>query len=153
MTRIPWWRTTQKKPQIRAKQAISENPYAFSSELKALSYLTKAGCASTPSLLSHKETKQSDEEWVPGGYKLYILMEKLPGCAPEPSFFSGQMPLFERDMLRSAFKTSWLETVRCGVVHGDQGIRNLIWDKDSNKWWVPSWCSHYQRNFFDMKDF
>lgn len=104
-----------------------------------MSRLTEAGCSRTPALLSHKVEKQSYEEWVPGGYKLYILMAELPGCAPEVLYFSGQMPLQERDSLRRAFKASWLETVQCGLRHTDKGIRNLIWDREGNKWYVPTY--------------
>jgi hypothetical protein len=29
------------------------------------------------------------------------------------------------------------ETVRCGILHADGAIRNLVWDKEADKWWVP----------------
>ncbi|RAH71409.1 uncharacterized protein BO66DRAFT_390964 [Aspergillus aculeatinus CBS 121060] len=105
---IPWWKTATKRPETRAKQASSEIPRAFSSEIEALSHLMKAGCSSTPSLLSWKKEQQAIDEWVPGGYKLSILMERLPGSNPGDSLFSGQMPRDERDSLRKAFKAAWL---------------------------------------------
>ncbi|PYI35703.1 hypothetical protein BP00DRAFT_483899 [Aspergillus indologenus CBS 114.80] len=115
---IPWWRTATKKPEVRAKQATSETPRAFSSEIEALSHLTKSGCSS---------------------YKLSILMEKLPGSDPGDSLFSGQMPRDERDSLRKAFKEAWLETVRCGVIHGDGSINNLLWDSESERCYLVDW--------------
>ncbi|KAJ5591445.1 uncharacterized protein N7459_001814 [Penicillium hispanicum] len=136
---IPWLKTTRKRSDFRAKQAVSEIPTNFSSEIEALSCLTKARCSSTPSLFSYKVDKQSHEEWVPGGYKLYILMEKLSGSDPSALFFSGQMSLAERDRLRSAFKAAWLETVRSGVVHTDDAMRNLIWDSEGNKCYLVDW--------------
>ncbi|KAJ5113060.1 hypothetical protein N7456_001594 [Penicillium angulare] len=95
---------------IRPGQAV-EAPHNFSSEIEALSLLTKAGCSCTPSLYDWKKDKQTDQEPVPRGYKLFILMELLPGIMPEDLFFSEDSEdgaREERDELRSAFKKSWL---------------------------------------------
>jgi hypothetical protein len=108
MARIPWFKTARKTPEVRAELATSEFPSTWNSEIEALSHLTKARCSSSPSLLAWKADKQSYDEWVPGGYKLSISMEKLPGSDPSESFFSSQMPLVERDCLRMAFKAAWL---------------------------------------------
>ena len=108
MARIPWFKTVMKRPDIRAQQAIIDSPPSFNSEIEALSFLTKTRCSSTPFLLSWKEEKQTYNEWVPGGYKLSILMEKLPGSDPSGLFFSGEMCRHERDCLRKAFKEAWL---------------------------------------------
>lgn len=29
------------------------------------------------------------------------------------------------------------ETVRCGILHADGAIRNLLPDEEADKWWVP----------------
>jgi hypothetical protein len=44
--------------------------------------LTKAKCEYTPKLLSLLRAKQDDSMWIPGGWLVYILMEKLPGTPP-----------------------------------------------------------------------
>ncbi|GIJ99439.1 hypothetical protein Aspvir_001571 [Aspergillus viridinutans] len=105
---IPWFKTARKRPEVRAEQATLEFPSSWNSEIEALSHLTKARCSSTPSLFAWKADTQTHNEWVPGGYKLSILMEKLPGSDPSDLFITSQMPLVERDRLRMAFKAAWL---------------------------------------------
>ncbi|KAJ5710893.1 hypothetical protein N7488_005049 [Penicillium malachiteum] len=89
-----------------------------------------------------QKDQQTWDELVPGGYKLFILMEKLPG-SPDAAdlFFTAKRrdSRLERDDLRKAFKAAWLETVRCGVVHTDDAIRNLIWDKENKKCYIVDW--------------
>jgi hypothetical protein len=75
-------------------------------EVSALDYLTKAGCSSTPKLFAWKHETQGDDDWVPGGYIDYILMEKLPG--ETPGYWSGRMSRAERDQLRESFKKAWM---------------------------------------------
>ena len=98
--------TATEKPSIRAKQATSEMIVQSKMEVEALSILTNAGCSSTPALFSWVQKQQDSDLWVPGGYILYILMEKLPGVNPAPIF--RHMDRQERDDLRAAFKTAWL---------------------------------------------
>lgn len=79
-------------------------------EITALERLTAAKCPYTPKLLSTKRTKQNDTMWVPGGYLIYILMERLPG-RPITAFFDSDgkrpaMTLSQRDEVRKAFKTA-----------------------------------------------
>lgn len=109
-SRIPDYSEATYLANICPEQAV-EAPHNFSSEIEALSLLTKAGCSCTPSLYDWKKDKQTDQEPVPGGYKLFILMELLPGIMPEDLFFSEDSEdgaREERDELRSAFKKSWL---------------------------------------------
>ena len=108
IARIPWFKTASKRPDVRAKQAVREMPSSFNREIEALCHLTKKQCSSTPKLFSWKADEQTDKEWVPGGYKLSILMEKLPGSDPSDLFLTGQMPIHERNSLRKAFKEAWL---------------------------------------------
>lgn len=76
-------------------------------EIDALEYLTNARCSSTPALLAAKHETQGEEDWVPGGFVDFILMERLPGT--EPPYWSGSsMDRPERDRLREAFKKAWL---------------------------------------------
>ncbi|KAJ5728893.1 uncharacterized protein N7483_003401 [Penicillium malachiteum] len=108
ITGIPWYGTSQEIPDVRAKQAIREVPGNFKSEIDALTLLTNEGCSSTPALIDWMAEEQAYDEWVPGGYKLSILMENPPGSDPEDLWFSSQMPIDERHRLRSAFKKAWL---------------------------------------------
>lgn len=108
MARIPWFKTATKRPDIRAKQAIRQIPSSFNREIEALHHLTQQQCSSTPGLFPWKADEQTDKEWVPGGYKLSILMERLPGFDPSDSFLTGQMSIQERHCLREAFKAAWL---------------------------------------------
>ncbi|KAJ6032238.1 hypothetical protein N7540_002970 [Penicillium herquei] len=102
---------TRKHPETRAKQSTSELPPTFDLEIEALPKLTKAGCSSTPALLSSKKDQQTWEELVPGGFKVFILMEKLPGSSDVADLFftpKQSESRLERDNLRKAFKAAWL---------------------------------------------
>src|SRR5438105_11026390 len=49
-------------------------------ELEVLKTLTAAGCSCTPKLLAFKWATQDQETMpVPGGYMIFLLMEKVPG--------------------------------------------------------------------------
>ncbi|PYH41019.1 uncharacterized protein BP01DRAFT_306816 [Aspergillus saccharolyticus JOP 1030-1] len=141
---IPWYKTAGELPDARAKQAISETPSVFDSEIEALATLTSRGCSSIPSLLSWKKERQSINEGVPGGYKLSILMQRVPGIDLDPGHpvYLVQMSREERELLRKAFKAAWLETVRCGIVnvtHVDESIGNILWDKEDQKCHLIDW--------------
>jgi hypothetical protein len=105
-TRIPYFNTAFKSRQARARQADPEMRSTSQREVSALDYLTKAGCSSTPKLFAWKHETQGDDDWVPGGYIDYILMEKLPG--ETPGYWSGRMSRAERDQLRESFKKAWM---------------------------------------------
>ncbi|KAJ5101161.1 hypothetical protein N7456_007213 [Penicillium angulare] len=137
---IPWYGTVNDSSDIRAKQATSKVPWKFQSEIDALTLLTKAECSCTPRLYDSSKGKQSDQEWIPGGYKLCILMEMLPGSTPS-QFLSTLSPFSrtERDLIRQAFKDSWFETVCCGAEHQDEGLRNIIWDPNGKKCYLVDW--------------
>jgi hypothetical protein len=119
-------------------------------EIEALSILTDAGCSCTPALLAWKKDKQGSDMWIPGGFFLYVLMEKVPGVNVNDHY--AKMDREERDKLRASFKQAWLyvthfafvqeelslinprECVACGVVHNDPASRNLLWDRTAEKW-------------------
>ncbi|KAL5342195.1 hypothetical protein BJX70DRAFT_410871 [Aspergillus crustosus] len=134
---IPWWKTAYKKPAVRARQARSGPTFSFQREIEALDLLEKARCSCVPYLLGSKEEEQTQEEWVPGGYKLILLMKQVPGHDPSKTW--NKMPRAERDDLRAAFKESWLETMSCGMQHMDPSLNNLIWDKEGNKCYLIDW--------------
>jgi hypothetical protein len=48
--------------------------------------------------------KQDDDMWVPGGYIVFILMEKLPGVMIKEEDFWTKYSLQQRDEVRVAFQ-------------------------------------------------
>lgn len=92
--------------------------YATDNEINFLERLTDANCPATPRLLAvHTDIQHEpvlrgcyyeDEEqpyWVPGGYIVYILMEKLPG---EDLTYFWTFPPQEREEIRQAFREAYL---------------------------------------------
>lgn len=75
-------------------------------EIEALETLTTAGCSRAPTLYSWYQGKQDWESWVPDGYVVYILMEKLPGIVVMDFF--GDLDRKERDQFRESFKEAWM---------------------------------------------
>ena len=93
------------------------NDYHISTrdEIVALKRLTKAQCPAAPKLLDIKEGIQNkpmlrsgwtgkEEIWVPGGYVVWILMEKLPGVDLAEFFMPGKHSPQERQEIREAFR-------------------------------------------------
>ncbi|PYI02598.1 hypothetical protein BO78DRAFT_351264 [Aspergillus sclerotiicarbonarius CBS 121057] len=134
---IPWWGSAGKKPSIRAKQAISDTPSRGEMEVEALSTLTTAGCSSAPSLIDWMQREQTQDQWVPGGYIHFVVMEMVPGV--DVSSVWNRMERDERDELRAAFKKSWLECTACGVISRDSGLQNLLWDRARKKCYLIDW--------------
>ncbi|KAH8811666.1 hypothetical protein F5884DRAFT_855005 [Xylogone sp. PMI_703] len=141
----------------KAKQAKDTMSAMAEMEIEALEILTKAGCSCTPTLFAWKQDKQKGPDaWVPGGYIVYILMEKLPGITVDNFYFD--LGREERDVLRGYFKVAWLyvlssiklfiqmsslqqipiirECMKCGVINSDRAIRNLLWDKENKKCYI-----------------
>jgi hypothetical protein len=104
--RVPYLYTAFKTRKARAKQAHPDMSENSQFEICALERLPKAGCSSSPAIMTWKHETQDSDDRVPGGYRDYILMEKLPGS--RPSYFPGCMDREERDQLRGAFKKAWL---------------------------------------------
>lgn len=50
-------------------------------EANILKYLTEqgAGCRCTPQYIGHAIRTQAEDDYVPGGYVVYTLMEMVPG--------------------------------------------------------------------------
>ncbi|KAL8994227.1 MAG: hypothetical protein Q9169_005743 [Polycauliona sp. 2 TL-2023] len=132
---------------------------ATTNEIETLMRLTAAGCSATPrfldlkiekqdgSVLSSHHGKTTDSKpnggeegvqwWMPGGYIVYILMEKLLqarrldiGTYWNEDLITAE----EREEVRAAFKKSCMELRRLGVAHGDPRLENLMWDRTRQKW-------------------
>lgn len=91
---------------MRATQATDTLHVLTQNEVDALEVLTESGCSCTPTLYSWYQGKQDWESWVPDGYAVYILMEKLPGIVVNS--FSYDLDRTERDEFRQSFKEAWM---------------------------------------------
>jgi hypothetical protein len=69
-------------------------------ELNYLNHATKKGSTCTPRLIDYQPEAQSETDYVPNGFKLYILMEKVPG---RNLVNFGELEMIERDQIRIAF--------------------------------------------------
>ena len=79
-------------------------------EETALEGLTKVQCPHTPKLLSISKREQDLTMWVPGGWLIFILIEKLPGLPPMNFWCATKdrpaMTLSQRNEVRAAFKVA-----------------------------------------------
>jgi len=95
-------------PQQRAKEATDDLTDRAETEIEALTRLTKAKCRYTPKLLSWSRVKQDSSMWIPGGWLIFILMEKLPEASPFnfwcPDSGKPAMTRAQRDEVREGFK-------------------------------------------------
>lgn len=77
-------------------------------EETALKELTRLQCPYTPKLYSLSEREQDLSMWVPGGWLILILIEKLPGQPPWNFWCETKdgpaMTLPQRNEVRTAFK-------------------------------------------------
>ncbi|KAH8811931.1 hypothetical protein F5884DRAFT_295204 [Xylogone sp. PMI_703] len=102
-------------------------------EARCLYYLTKAGCKSCPKFLGWYGLIQTEDMPLPGGYLVWLFMEKVPGVTPR-NFW--QMSEEEREQIRKAFHEALVDVYSCGVVPQDEAIRNLVWDRENCKCYI-----------------
>ena len=69
-------------------------------ELRNLEMLTLLESTCTPKLLDHFCERQAKDNYVPNGFIIYMLMEKIPG---RNLMNFGELPIEERDQIRIAF--------------------------------------------------
>ncbi|PYI09135.1 hypothetical protein BO78DRAFT_337813 [Aspergillus sclerotiicarbonarius CBS 121057] len=102
-------------------------------ETNNLSQLTDEHCSSTPAFIARAQFVQGDDGHLPGGYIVFILMERVPGrdlgCFPE-------LTLEERDQARIAFIKALWEFRSHGFLHRDPRRENIIWDRDAQKCYI-----------------
>ncbi|KAJ5738478.1 hypothetical protein N7493_001633 [Penicillium malachiteum] len=137
LARIPQTGTEDEPAVVRADQAVETFRDSFFSELEGLTHMRTARCSSAPMILSHLTQKQADYEPVPNGYKRFILMEEVPGSSLAGKYHRFSMA--EQNRVRAAFKIAWKDAIKCGLVHGDERIDNLIWDSDASKCYLVDW--------------
>ncbi|PYH55738.1 uncharacterized protein BO96DRAFT_435128 [Aspergillus niger CBS 101883] len=125
---VPWWGSATKRSSIRAQQAVAEPSARGENEVEALRLLTEAGCSSTPALIDWMNSKQTQDQWIPGGYIHFIVMEMVPGV--DVCSIIDDMDRGERDELRAAFKQSWLLDL---IEPFKQGM-HFLWVDKSRPW-------------------
>ena len=79
--------------------------------LHTLEQITEQNLKSGPRLLAMDLQTQSLDDFVPGGFSLFLLLEKLPGLQLGPSFWD--FPRSERNRIRANFKSAWMLVPHC----------------------------------------
>ncbi|KAK2768798.1 hypothetical protein FQN54_000654 [Arachnomyces sp. PD_36] len=102
-------------------------------ELNYLRYLTEKNCTCTPKLIDYEIEAQGKNDNVPGGFRLYILMEKVPG---RNLMNFGELEMAERDQVRIAFAKALYEFCDMGLIQEDCHRRNLMWDRKNKKVYI-----------------
>ena len=111
--RVPHIGTVTKLAGERAKQATTDLHPTAVDEIDALDILTQAGCSSTPTLLVWKQEKQTEHDWIPGGYIVYVLMNKFPGIqVPWITHLCAE----EQQAFHDAFKKAWVYVLALPVI-------------------------------------
>src|SRR4051794_14003128 len=93
-------------PREREKYASEELNDFTGLEIEVLTRLTERGCSASPRLISWTREVQDETMCVPGGYVVYILMEKLPGTPPLNFWVEKSFSLKDRDMVRRSFRAA-----------------------------------------------
>lgn len=85
----------------RAKLAVDQVSWLGQQEVLCLEHLNERNCSVTPRLIPDIVVKQPDDMWIPGGYLMFVVMEKVPG---EDLTDHWERPLAERQKIQAAFK-------------------------------------------------
>ncbi|CAG8156907.1 unnamed protein product [Penicillium olsonii] len=122
---------TESYPAVsRAAQAL-QGPFE-TNELRALKQLTEGGCPDVPRLLGYKFEQQDATATVPGGFKTFVLWEKVPGESIEWSQF-WSYPYAERQEIREIFKSCFQHIVAFDYLPGFPDTTNLIYDRSTKQ--------------------
>lgn len=82
-------------------------------ELLNLKKFTLLESTCTPKLLDHFCERQADDNYVPNGFILYMLLEKIPG-RNLMNFL--ELPIEERDEIRIAFTLAIRYVIYCHLM-------------------------------------
>ncbi|KGO67756.1 hypothetical protein PITC_000940 [Penicillium italicum] len=132
---IPWTNTEIYDPSIRANQATTFVP----AELTALETLTRTHSPFTPRLLGSSENRQDQSGLVPGGFVITVAWEVVKGdCLGDETGATKYWSLSpeERKEVREVFQRLVEHMARVGIVPGDSGSKNLVWNSQSKSLFI-----------------
>ncbi|KAH8424393.1 uncharacterized protein LDX57_002144 [Aspergillus melleus] len=127
---IPFAGSEFESVQEKAKQATEALPREARDMLKALELLRQHTCRSGPRLLAVNQQTQSRDDFVPGGFFMCLLVEKLPGKQLDRSFWDFECA--KRNQIRASFKSAWIECLRVTRYYPTSGLRKIFWDEATN---------------------
>ncbi|KAI2005939.1 hypothetical protein LOY97_000220 [Ophidiomyces ophidiicola] len=124
---------TSYNPEVRRKLALSNPTVWTQHEIASLRHFNQKGCKVTPKLLYVKRSLQEWEDLpVPGGYVVFILMQKVPGV---PLIDFWKYDFDKREKIRAVFQESLKELFRYHARPRDTHLGNIIYDEEGNKCW------------------
>lgn len=127
-------------PDERAKQAAP----GYHSEVEAIKAFYKQDSTITPALLAISEDTQDKQGFIPGGYVVHVVFQRVPGVrladdrllpgwgAPLHTFFQKFNDL-QRDQIRMSFDKEYRKLKELGWVPSFPWASNLIWDASFSK--------------------
>ncbi|KAK2794011.1 hypothetical protein FQN50_009960 [Emmonsiellopsis sp. PD_5] len=123
---------TEYPPDRRSLQPYENPGPSTCREINSLSHFNARGCSVTPKLLH--VVKSLQEEWmlVPGGYIVFLVMEKVPGD-PLDGFWGYDPP--KREKVRAAFRRGLTELLSHNANPIDTRLGNLIYNEEKDKVW------------------
>ncbi|KKZ60974.1 hypothetical protein EMCG_04397 [[Emmonsia] crescens] len=120
-------------PHVRRKLALTNPSFWTAAEVSNLRHFNQKGCKVTPKLLA---VKRSLQEWdcmpVPGGYLVFMVMERVPGV-PLVDFWDYDFE--KREKIRAAFQEGLKELFSHHGRPMDNHLGNIIYDEENNKCW------------------
>ncbi|OOQ87318.1 hypothetical protein PEBR_17817 [Penicillium brasilianum] len=123
---VPYSGSETEDADTRAKQAITHIPR----ELLAYQDLTTQDLGFTPKLLGYKISTQDKSGFVPGGFAVWLVWEKVPGVRlSENEFWALQHP--EREEIRQYFVKNIQAIYAIGYLPDTSWLTSLVWNKDS----------------------
>ncbi|KAI5301505.1 hypothetical protein KEM56_001652 [Ascosphaera pollenicola] len=102
-------------------------------ELEMLMTCTTLHMKATPQLLGFARVTQRAQDTYPGGFRLYTIMEELPG--KDVAHFAD-LPLEERDEVRLAAAKAMREVNSFSLRHNEPLKRHLIWGNEQKRCWL-----------------
>lgn len=103
----------------------------------------------TPRLLGFRDGYEGEDEFVPGGYKIAMVFERVSGTRladDHSGFYSEDPPKLlrefskreDRDLIRAKFNEAHAELVTLGWMPQRVWADHIVWDRHSTKMYDPS---------------
>ncbi|KAL9052124.1 MAG: hypothetical protein Q9162_005585 [Coniocarpon cinnabarinum] len=106
------------------------------SEYQWLRLLQDRGCRSVPQWCEAVLTTQDDDMPYPGGYQLSLVEQKLPGRSLTDFFEIYDEE--QREVVRQSFRAAFDDMGQTRILQLDRAARNVLWDEQSQKWYVDA---------------